>query len=199
MVLFGAAGAAAGMFAAVTAVCFSFMVVMAAEKIAPHREPARRERFRRGSDVARRSADDFDPGPCQGVDGAAADAAGNQHIDFFGGEEVGERAVAAVAGGETAFGGNRAVFDGEDGKFQGVSEMLKHLVVLAGDRDFHGSSPLLFAEFQSLTLVFALMFGRTGEKITHAVAFQAVVNLLAAFFGDHDLVLAQDVEVLGDR
>ena len=73
--------AAAAMVAA--SVTFAVLVVVIAEEIQPHFEFAGKIIFCRSAGIAGGPAHNFDIGCFQGIDGSAADAAANKHIDFF--------------------------------------------------------------------------------------------------------------------
>lgn len=112
------------------------MVVVAVE-IRPDLESSVGEGFCYFADVSFGSAHHLDSGVGEGVDCATADAAADEYVYLFAGEESCQCSVTGVAGGEDFFAYYIVSVDFIDGEFRSVSEVLKDLIVLTSYCYFH--------------------------------------------------------------
>ena len=130
--------AAALMISAIVAVAVVVMVF--AVKIQAGMQFTGCIRFGNRSDVAIGAADNFDPGLLQGVYRAGTDAAANQHIDFFGSQQAGERAVAGFSGGKSFFADNGFIGDFVNGKSGRMAKVLENHIVCTSYCYFHNQN-----------------------------------------------------------
>ena len=140
------AAAAAGMTAvaasvAAAAVPFAMIVMMIAVEIGIDSQGSVDKGCGNFIHIAGCAADQLDPGFRQRHLCAAADAAADQKINAAIGKQSRQCTVTGFPAGDDFFGSDFTVFHCKNGEFRCMTEVLKDLIVFAGDRKFHNRVP----------------------------------------------------------
>ena len=114
-----------------------FMVMVIAMEILTHFQCSVQKGLNHLPDISGGSADQFDPRRRQSIDGSGADPAADQQIHFGSGKQGGEGTMTRIPCGKAAFRKNGSAVGFKNGKFPGMSEMGKNLIIFARYCNFH--------------------------------------------------------------